>query len=77
MLGNPANSSITSSAHRVAGDHTIPEANKSDTALTLDILSFPRLGVYSCTGIPIALNSNIKGVPAAFASTIHASGLYS
>ena len=52
----------------------MPDANRSDTALTLEILSFPLLGVYSDTGMPIALSSNIRGVPAAFASTMQASG---
>ena len=55
----------------------MPEAKISATALTLAILSLPLLGVYSDTGIPILLSSNINGVPAAFASTINASGSYS
>ena len=38
MLGKPANSSTTSSAHLVSGAQTTPEANRSETALTLDII---------------------------------------
>ena len=75
--GNAANSSITSSANLLSGAQTIPDANRSATALTLAILSLPLLGVYSDTGIPICLNSNINGIPAALPSTIKASGCHS
>ena len=75
--GKAANSPTTSSANRVSGHHTTPDANKSATALTRAILSLPLVGVYSATGIPIALSSKINGVPAALASTIKASGFAS
>ena len=76
-LGKAASSSITSSAHLLRGAHTFPDANISATEFTLEILSFPRVGVYSCTGIPILLNSNTSGAPEALASTIQASGSHS
>ena len=75
--GNEATSSITSSAHRVDGAHTFPEANMSDTAFSRDILSCPREGVNSWTGMPIRLNSYISGAPDAFFSIITPSGSHS
>ena len=75
--GKLATSSTSSSAQLVLGIQTLPLANISDTAFNLAILSLPRVGVNSCTGIPIALNSEMSGAPEAFASTISASGSHS
>ena len=72
--GKAANSSMTSSAQFLFGAQTMPEANRSLTALTLAILSLPLDGVNSLTGMPICRNSKISGEPAAFASTMQASG---
>ena len=68
---------MTSSAHRFLGAQTLPEANKSVTEFIRAILSLPLVGVNSDTGMPILRNSKIKGLPAAFASTIKTSGSHS
>jgi hypothetical protein len=59
------------------GAQTRPDANMSDTALSLDILSLPFTGVNSCTGIPIARISYINGAPEAFFSIMTESGAHS